>query len=104
MEVILDFSKNYYKQNKRDNYITIKDEEIIEASKTSFSMSEASSKVGIHFNTFARHAKRLGVYKPNQGNKGKLKPRTEVPGKILLQEILDGKHPQYQTFKLKKID
>ena len=81
--------------------IKIDDQTIIDACNTSVSMSQACVKVGIHMNTFIRHAKRLGVYKPNMGLKGGKKPKKEGNGKIPLSEILEGKHPQYQTFKLK---
>jgi RNA polymerase subunit RPABC4/transcription elongation factor Spt4 len=64
------------------------------------SMAEAAVKLKLHFNTFRRKATRLGCYKPNQGLKNgtRLKQRKDS---ILLDEILEGKHPQYQTFKLK---
>lgn len=75
------------------------DESIIEACKSSLSMAEAASKVGIHFNTFKRKAVKLGVYNPNQGGKGIHKPNSN---KIPLQEILDGKYPSYQTNKLRR--
>jgi 5-methylcytosine-specific restriction endonuclease McrA len=75
------------------------DDEIVEACKSSFSMAEAASKVGIHFNTFRRKAIKLGVYSPNQSGKGISKPNST---KIPLQEILEGKHPYYQTNKLRK--
>lgn len=38
---------------------------------------------------------------PNQGGKGTSKPKYEGNGKIPLDDILRGKYPQYQTFKLK---
>ena len=82
--------------------INVKDSVIIEACKNSCSMAEAAAKTNLHYNTFNRKAKILGVYNPNQGRRGRPKPKTEGKGKIPLQEILDGLHPQYQTFKLKK--
>lgn len=75
------------------------DQEIIEAVKSSLTMSEAAVKCKLHFNTFARRAKRLGVYAPNQCGKGLSKNRKS--GVIKLDEILKGLHPSYQTFKLK---
>lgn len=77
------------------------DEEFIEICENSKTMSSAASKIGIHFNTFKRKAVKLGCYKTNQGGKGFKKPKTEGKGKIPLEEILEGKQPQYQTFKLK---
>ena len=80
--------------------VNISKQEIISACKSSLSMNEAAAKTGLHFNTFKRYAVQFGVYTPNQGGKGKSKPYNGKD-KISLQEILDGKHPQYQTYKLK---
>lgn len=81
---------------------TTTDEQIIDAIAFSNSMREAASKTNLHYNTFSRRAKQLGIYKPNQGGKGKSKPKADGNGKIQLAEILDGSHPSYQTFKLKR--
>jgi hypothetical protein len=78
----------------------IPDDVFIETCKSSQSMSEASKILKVHFNSFKKRAKELGCYKPNPSGKGLKKSRNI--GKISLQEILDGKHPSYQTFKLKK--
>lgn len=78
------------------------DQEFIEICENSNSMSTAAAKVGIHFNTFKRKAVKLGCYKTNQSGKGLNKTKMEGNGKIPLDEILEGKHPQYQTFKLKQ--
>ena len=61
-------------------------------------MAEAASKLKINFNTFKKHAVEYGLYKPNQSGRGIHK---ESGTKIPLEDILEGKHPQYQTFKLK---
>lgn len=66
----------------------------------SLTMAQASAKLGLHFNTFKRIAIKLGVYEPNQSGKGIKKDMTSKT--IPLSEILDGKHPYYQTYKLKK--
>lgn len=76
------------------------DNEIIEACKCSLSMVEASGKVGVHFNTFKKKAIRLGVYKPNQKGEGIIHKFNG--GGIPLKDILEGKHPSYQTNKLRK--
>lgn len=44
----------------------------------------------------------IDILMPNKGRKGGSKPKTDGNGKIPLKEILEGFHPQYQTFKLKK--
>ncbi len=76
------------------------DQEFIKICDESQSMAVACVKIGVHFNTFKRKAIKLGCYKPNQGGKGNLGEAGGNPG-ISLEEILEGKHPQYQTFKLK---
>jgi 5-methylcytosine-specific restriction endonuclease McrA len=81
--------------------INVVENEIRKVCEESITMAEAASKMGIHFNTFKRYAVKFGCYDPNQGGKG-LKKTQNPSGKIPLNDILDGKHPQYQTFKLKK--
>lgn len=66
--------------------------------RESKSMAEAASKLKLHFNTFKRIAVKLNCYVPNPSGKGTSKKSVE---KIPLNEILDGKHPHFQTFKLK---
>ena len=69
---------------------------IEEAIKSTNSMSEAAKKLGMPFTTFKRKAGDL--YKPNQGAKGLSKPsKTKIP----LEDILEGKHPQYQSNKIR---
>lgn len=77
------------------------DLEFIEICESSPSMAAAATKVGVHFNTFKKRALKLNCYKTNQSGKGTSKARMEGNGKIPLNEILEGNHPQYQTFKLK---
>lgn len=78
------------------------EQEYKEACESSVTMGEAAMKLGVHFNTFKRNAIAFGLYTPNRGGKGIVKPKREGSGNIPLQDILDGKHPQYQTFKLKR--
>jgi hypothetical protein len=81
--------------------IKITKEEMKKAIETSSSMRSACVKLGLHFNTFSRYAKIFGLYRPNQGNKGISKPKIEGNGKYKLDDILEGKHPEYQSRKLK---
>ena len=81
--------------------IKVTDEEIVFASLNSKSASEAASKLGIKYETFRIHAKRLNVFVKNPSGKGTNKPKIDGIGKISLREILDGKHPSYQTNKLR---
>jgi RNA polymerase subunit RPABC4/transcription elongation factor Spt4 len=65
-------------------------------------MAIAAKTLKVHFNSFKKRALELGCYKPNQSGKGTHKHKAEGVGKIPLSEILEGKHPSYQTFKLKR--
>lgn len=76
----------------------ITNQEIIEITINSKTMALAAKRCGMAYTTFIRYAKRLGVYKPNQCGRGIKKRRKN---KISLNDILNGKCPQYQTYKLK---
>ena len=76
----------------------ISKEKIIEVCKTSNSMAQAAAELNIHFNTLKRLAILYDCYTPNQGLKGGNK---NTPSKIHLNEILEGIHPHFQTYKLK---
>jgi len=62
-------------------------------------MLQAASTVGLYFNTFKYKALKLKCYKPNQSGKGIKKGKQS---KIKTEDILKGKYPNYQTFKLKQ--
>lgn len=76
--------------------------EFIEICEHSVTMSEAAQKLKLHFNTFKRYAISFGCYKPNQGRKG-LKYDNTKSRFELLQKILSGNYPTYETFKLKNL-
>lgn len=73
-------------------------EQIVKVCKESESMAKAAVELKIHFNTLKRLAIKYECYQPNPGLKGCSKP---IDPKIKLSEILEGKHPHFQTFKLK---
>lgn len=77
---------------------SISDEEFIKVCNESRSMKAAAEKLQLAMTTFRRRAKKLGCYKANQGLAGSHKDRTD---RISLKDILDGKYPNYQTYKLK---
>jgi hypothetical protein len=81
--------------------ISVTDNNIIEAARNSLSGASAAVKLGIKYDTFKVHAKRLGVFNPNPSGKGIKKPINDER-KYHLDDILNGKHPQYPTGKLKK--
>lgn len=84
------------------------DEEIVNACENSFSMREAAESLKFSFTSFKRHAIRLGVYKTHQGagqeqrrrRTGKKQLRNKCRTNVF--EILEGKHPKFQTNRLKQ--
>ena len=79
----------------------VSNEKIIEVCNNSLSMAKAAATLGIHFNTLKSRAMKLGCYKTNMAGKGLTRTKRDGFDKIALSEILDGKHPQYQTNKLR---
>jgi len=79
------------------------DTDIIKAfeSPEPFTATKIAAKLNMQYSTLKKHAIRLGVWKTNQSGKGLSKTKTEGNGKYPLSEILEGKHPYYQTNKLK---
>lgn len=80
--------------------ISCSDADIIEASQKSNSATAAAALLGVQYGTYKKHALRLGVFKKNQSGAGVSKPILD-DRKIELREILSGKHPQYQSNKLR---
>lgn len=64
------------------------EEEFREITKNSRSMTEASQKLNLPFSTFTRHAKKMGVYKPNQGGKGYKISNKKITREQLIDEFL----------------
>lgn len=81
--------------NKR----SISKERFIKITKQSQTAAQASKLCGMSYRTYIHYAKEYGVYHliKNQGGKGTSKKERRIP----LKEILAGKHPSYQTYKLK---
>lgn len=76
----------------------ISDEDFIATCNNSNTMAEAASKLKLHFNSFKKRAEQLGCYIPNQAGKGINKIMPKIP----IEEIIcQGKHPDFQSFKLK---
>jgi len=74
---------------------------VIESCKSSLTMAEAARKALMPMMTFKRIALKLGLYNPNPGGKGLKKPRNPGNGIYPLRDILEGKHPEYQSNKLR---
>lgn len=67
----------------------------------SSSMMEAAKAAEMPYRTFIYRAQKLGIYAPNQSHKGRKIP-TKGKAPIPLSEILNGLHPTYPTYNLKK--
>lgn len=85
----------------------IKDQDIIQAVKSSFSMTEAACKLNISLGALKYRAKKLGIYRPTPTQCGKVNisesrkdylKRATTP----LEDILEGKYPKYVTNLLKR--
>ena len=77
---------------QKHNIQKFNDDELIEQYKLTPQLSKLSCHFGVPDVTLWRRAKRLGLTFKGGG----------LQEKIDLKEILEGKHPQYQTLKLKK--
>jgi hypothetical protein len=83
--------------------LNIPKEKIIEVCNSSSSFTNAASTLNVSYNTLKRLAILYGCFKTNPSGKGTSKQKRQ-DGDVVFktQDILDGKHPQYQSFKLKK--
>jgi 5-methylcytosine-specific restriction endonuclease McrA len=88
--------KKYKKWFVKDK---VDEKNFISVCESSESMSKAAAELGLHFNSFKKRALELGCYKPNQAGVGLKKERPKIP---IQNIIIEGKQPQYQTYKLKK--
>lgn len=84
-----------------------KENQVIKAlNQNPFSMAEAARLSGLPFKTFEYHARKLGVYQPNQSGRGRRNlnkgPKKGPKGRIPILEILEGKHPSYKRAPLKR--
>jgi hypothetical protein len=78
--------------------------EIMAAQSISKTEAEAGRKLGVSFMTYRKYAKMYGLYGrcANAAGKGTNKPvRNEDAGKYPLNQILEGKFPNYSTNRLK---
>ena len=81
----------------RNNKSNFTDDEIVRITESCQTMAQAAKLCGMAYTTFIRKAKALNCYKPNPSGKGTSKNRPS----ILTEDILAGKYPSYQTYKLK---
>jgi len=85
--------------NKKYNFNEESKTNFIKICNESLTMSQACAKLGMHFNTFLRYAKKFKCYKPNQGSKGVCKGHYLT--RLKTSDILNGTYPEYPTYKLR---
>lgn len=73
-------------------------DKVINASKISKSASEAAAILDIKYDTYKKYAIKYGCFNTNPAGKGISKDNGST---IPLKDILEGKHPQYQSNKLR---
>lgn len=72
---------------------------VVSASENSKSASEAAALLDIKYDTYKKYAIKYNCFVTNQAGKGTSKPNS---AKIPIEEIIfKGKHPQYQSNKLR---
>lgn len=74
------------------------EDKVKSASLVSASATAAAALLGIKFDTYRKYATKYGCFHTNQSGKNTNKPSSV---KIPLEDILHGKHPQYQSNKLR---
>ena len=70
---------------------------VLEASQTTQSATAAAAKLGVKYDTYKKYALKYECFNTNQSGKGLSRKRPAIP----LSDILEGKHPQYQSNKLR---
>ncbi len=80
---------------KQNHTMKITDEQIREVYNQNFTLHESASRLGVTVITLWRRAKKIDLYWKDKG------VRCVRYNRIKLSDILAGKHPEYQTFKLK---
>lgn len=79
--------------------------EILEALNSSPSARQAAKKLGVHYDTYKKYAKMYGIHRtcPPQMRKktGKSGPITPFGGRYKLDDLLNGKHPNFPIHRLK---
>jgi hypothetical protein len=76
-------------------------EKIDEAVKATDSMKAAADYLGVTYSSFGRYATKFGLYVPNQGGRGRSKPKTDGKGKRSLSEVLQ-RNTHYNSATLRK--
>lgn len=91
------YIKRFGLKNHLDSH---KKQQLLSAIDATNTMLAAAKYLGVPYRTFIEAAKRFGIYEPNQGRRGISRPSNG--NGFPLQDILDGKHPQYQSNHLRR--
>ncbi len=75
-------------------------EMVEEASSKTLSAAQAAAYLGIKIDTYKKYAVKYNCYVTNQSGIG-IEKKYNRPEKLDLWDILEGKHPQYQSNKLR---
>lgn len=80
------------------------EEEILEAQKKARSAMEAARLIGVSYNTYRKYAREYGILEnlKNQTGIGIRKGYNITIGKYSLEDLLEGKYPNYPVHKLKQ--
>jgi len=78
--------------------------DIEEANASTKSCSQAADHLGVAYNTYKKYAKMYGLFEEqkNPSGKGIRTGYNLHKGKYALDDILEGKYPEYDPLKLKK--
>ena len=78
--------------------------EIKDAQKKARSAMEAARILGVSYNTYKKYARKYGIFEDlkNPDGVGIKKGYNLKRGKFALEDILDGKYPEYPVWKLKQ--
>jgi hypothetical protein len=76
--------------------------DIERANKETRSAAEAAEFLGVHYTTYKKYAMMYGLFEEQKNPSGKGIPKVLVHGAFGLQEIFDGKHPNYDRTRLKE--
>ncbi len=89
------------KELKRNKRKPLLESEIKEAQLVSQSAQQVANHLGVSYLTYKKYAKMYGIHKINKTGVGVKRTRSPHLGKYPLNEVLEGKHPDYPAFKIK---
>ena len=90
------------KRKRGRGFAPILESEIKEAQENSISGAMAARKLGVSYLTYRKYAKKYNMHTLiNKTGKGISKTKNPNSGKYPLNDILDGKYPEYPIFRLK---